>query len=239
MTPEVRLHLFFATENDSALILLRARRRLFRLISWDRATDTFQDGQWLRRQVLPEQSDLSPDGSHFIYGVYDGRYQQPAGEAYTVVSRPPWFTALALYPAGVSWSVGGYFLSNTLYRLPWADGACDIIGRADGLQRVVSGKVTKDCKTGLRLENGKAAPLPRDIRVALLDGKPPADPGYLDRYDTMNGCLHRILPGGDLELIRDFREMEFEPMRAPYDDRPEGDGPDTDGSWHPLQKDEP
>ena len=57
----------------------------------------------------------------------------------------------------------------------------------------------------------------------------------LDRYDTMGGKLYRRL-GQDLELIRDFTQMEFEPIRAPYDWRDETD-PDESRPWHPLDTD--
>ena len=54
--------------------------------------------------------------------------------------------------------------------------------------------------------------------------------GLLDQYDTMGGKLYRR-QGLELELIRDFTDMEFEAVRAPYDDRVE------DTPWHPLDND--
>ena len=55
----------------------------------------------------------------------------------------------------------------------------------------------------------------------------------LYRYDTKGGQLYRRT-GDEFELIRDFSEMAFEPVRAPYDwreDHAEEDGPKP---WHPL-----
>ena len=55
------------------------------------------------------------------------------------------------------------------------------------------------------------------------------DADLMDRYDTQGGKLYRR-NGMELELIRDFTDMEFEPIRAPYDWRQEGSDP-----WHPLK----
>ena len=115
--PLLRLSLFFATENPQALILRRSAKTLYNLIAWDRATDSFAEGQWLRKSVRSRDCALSPDGQHFIYAVRDAYPDTPATSNYTVVSRAPWFTALALYPQFYSWRGGGVFLDNTLYRI--------------------------------------------------------------------------------------------------------------------------
>ena len=65
--PVVRLHLFFATENDTAVVLRQGPTKQFCLILWHRDTDTFEDGQWLKHKVYVDWCDLSPDGCHFIY----------------------------------------------------------------------------------------------------------------------------------------------------------------------------
>ena len=65
--PYIRLHLFFATENDRAVILRQGPARQFRMILWHRDSDTFEDGQWIKTKVYVERCDLSPDGRHFIY----------------------------------------------------------------------------------------------------------------------------------------------------------------------------
>ncbi len=228
--PVIQLHLFFATENDSALILRRAGRQLYNLIAWDRATDTFTEGQWLKKSVQPDVCDLSPDGRHFIYAVRDAYPETEATANHTVISRPPWFTALALFPHEYSWLGGGSFLGNGLYRLNGDAPLRDIRGRADGLRKVVAGKVTKDCRTGLRLLNGKPAPLPTDVRDSLLGRDVPVRSSAMDRYETQGGRLYRR-EGMELSLIRDFTEMEPQFVRAPYDERPDRE-PDT--GWHPI-----
>ncbi|PJI93038.1 hypothetical protein BC777_1905 [Yoonia maricola] len=232
--PLLRLYLFFATENEQALILRRAGMKLYNLIGWDRATDTFTQGQWLRKSLRVEDCALSPDGKHFIYAVHNADPNQRAGAQYTVVSQAPWFTALALFPQDHFWRSGGWFLDNTHYQLHASMEVSDIIGRATGLHQVVSGKVNKDCRTGLRLKNGQPAPLTKALRERLLAGAPAPQHDAFDRYEVQGGRLYRTV-GFDLELIHDFTEMtpRFEP--APYSlPRDDSDGL----GWHPLDQED-
>jgi hypothetical protein len=236
--PVVRLHLFFATENDRAVILRQGPTRQFRMILWYRDTDTFEDGQWLKQKVYVERCCLSPDGRHFLYFALDGHWDSDAEGAFTALSRPPYWTALALFPCGDTWGGGGVFLDDVHY---CATGGPDIIGRDEGLSRVTLGAPEKGCSTGIRLMNGQRAPLGRSTTRRILADPPPRDAsdiyrrmtapgsGALDRYDTKGGNLYRRR-GQELELIRDFTDMEFEPIRAPYDWR-DDHGP---GTWHPL-----
>lgn len=233
--PTVRLHLFFATENDRAVILRQGPTRQFRMILWHRETDRFEDGQWLKKKVYPERAALSPDGLHFLYFALDGNWQGVTEGAYTALSRPPYWTALALYPEGSTWAGGGYFLDNLHY---FAVGGSDVIGCNTGLSRVTFGAPEKGCSTGIRLLDGTRAPLPREVTRRILDGTAPATSSEihrraraptsdaLDRYDTQGGMLYRR-KGLELELIRDFNDMAFERIRAPYS------GGTAEKSWRP------
>lgn len=236
--PLIRLHLFFATENDRAVILRQGPTKQFRMILWHRATDTFEDGQWLKKKVYTERCALSPDGKHFLFFTLDGNWQSDSAGAFTALSRPPYWTALSLFPCGDTWGGGGFFLDKTHY---YATGGPDLIGRDDGLARVTFGAPEKGCTTGIRLMSGKRAaldravtrriladPAPKDL-ADLFDRAPAPPSNALDQYDTLGGKLYRRR-GQELELIRDFTDMEFERIRAPYDDRP-----DDDRSWHPLK----
>ena len=91
------------------------------IVHWDTATDTFTPGQWFHGKIDAERCDLSPDGSKLLYfaiklngrTISDPEY----GTSWTAISRPPYLTALALWPTGYAWgwthSGGGYFLSDT------------------------------------------------------------------------------------------------------------------------------
>ncbi|WP_341368176.1 hypothetical protein [Yoonia sp. BS5-3] len=230
--PIIRLYLFFATENDTALILRRSGKKMYNLISWDRANDSFVEGQWLRKSVRYEDCALSPDGRHFIYAVHDANPDTRATGCYTVLCRAPWFTALALFPHEWGFQSGGYFLDNKLYRIK-ADAACkDILEQNTQVLRVVQGKVTHSCRSGLRLTNGEPAPLSRALRDQLLNNAKLPRVISLDRYETQAGCLYRT-DGPKRVLIHDFTEMEprFEP--APYGQPPKD--PMKTG-WHPADE---
>lgn len=232
MKPVVRLHLYFAADNDQAVILRQGPSKQFRMISWDRSDDTFQDGQWLKHSVYPERCDLSPDGRHFIYFALNGDWSGPSEGAYTAISHTPYFTAVALFPEGNTWGGGGRFLDNTLF---WAGGGKDIINRAKGLVRLTRSHPTADCESGLRAPDGKCAKIGKAKAGRLLDADRHV-PAELSHYDTQGGCLYRR-SGGEMTLIRDFTDMTFEPVRAPYDWRDEiSSAPDVEDlrPWHPL-----
>lgn len=228
--PVIRLHLFFACENDRAVILRQGPSKLFRMILWHRDTDRFEDGQWLKHKVYVDRCDLSPDGRHFLFVARDGRWGGMAEGSYTAISRPPYFTALSLFGQGDAWGGGGRFFDNAHFQ---ADGGEDQIGRGEGLVRVWQGEPGKGCTTGLRRANGQPAAFEKPVRDWLLGrtARPGRQGNPLDRYDTQGGQLYRRTADG-LDLIRDFRSMRFERIRAPYDWR---DPAETGGApWHPL-----
>lgn len=238
--PVVRLHLYFATGSPLAVIVRQGPTRHYRMILWDRSDDSFIDGQWTKQKVYTNWCAISPDGKHFMYAMLDGKWGSPGEGSYTAISRPPYWTAVALFPEGSTWHTGGIFLDNRHYL---AAGDIDIIGRDDGLVRLHWGEPGRGCTTGLRRANGTPAPLEKDTVTRLLSGDLPA-PYHelserltdsrdrpLDRYDTQGGCLYRR-SAGEMTLIRDFTDMTFEAIRAPYDWR------DSDKAtpWHPLDK---
>lgn len=232
--PEIRLHLFFAAETNSAVILLRKAKRLYRLVLWNHSIDTFTDGQWLKKEMYPDACQLSPDGKHFLFTVISQHPNAAAFPSYTTISTPPFFTAHMLFPN--TYGYGPSFLGNELVLLRDTQ-ARDAFGTYKGMKQVIRGEVTKDCKTGLRLTNGQPAPLSPALRQDLLEGadKFPQS-GHHDRYETSDGCLFRVEPGAGSNLIRDFRDMEFEHIKAPYDAPVWPSIGDRTG-WHPLDAD--
>ena len=224
----VRLHLFFATENDRAVILRQGPSKQYRMILWDRGTDTFEDGQWIKQRIYLDWCDLSPDGEHFIYFTLSGKWSDESEGAYTVISKPPYFTALHLFPEGSTWGGGGRFIDNIRFI---ATGGEDILKRGTGLSRLRQIAPTKENPAGLQTWKRAVAKVHGKAKERALSRLSPSTHIALDRYDTMGGKLYRR-HGDDLELIRDFTEMAFEPIRAPYDWRTEPS--DDPASWHPL-----
>ena len=233
---------FFARDTDRAVILRQGPSKQFRMILWHRDTDTFEDGQWIKQKIYTERCDLSPDGEHFVYFTLDGKWKPPSHGTYTVISKPPYWTAIALFPLGDTWSGGGAFLDARHY---FADGGSDIIKRTNRIHRVFLAKPDKGCSTGLRLETGGRAPLDRAATKRLLADPAPSGPAELrdrmpishdpevDKYLTKEGEFFRY-QNETLELIRDFTDMSFVPIRAPYDWRQDAVTGEAQ-PWHPLE----
>ena len=194
--PQVRLHLYHAAEAPLTVILLQGPTRQTRMILWDRSTDSFTDGQWLKHKIYYERCDLSPDGQHFLYFTLDGQWAGEAAGSYTVISRPPYFTALALYPQGDTWGGGGYFTSASTFAIR-GGGLRDIVGRA----------------AGLRLEPWTEPPPPD------APGRPLADRQFATEAGRLFEVFRQADDGWRRVLLRDFTDMRFEEVRAPYDDR--------------------
>lgn len=102
-----RLSVLIAHESRTAIILRRGPSKHVRMIVWDLASDTFVKGQWISGRV--RSCDISPDGNLFVY--FAAKHGTELG-TFTAISRPPNFTALALWPDGMSWGGGGRFSSN-------------------------------------------------------------------------------------------------------------------------------
>lgn len=208
------LTLFFATETDRAVILRRGPSRHTRMILWHRDTDRFEDGQWVRRKVYAERCRLSPDGRHFLYFMLDGQWKTPSRGSYTAISRPPYWTALALHPQGDTWGGGGWFHDNHTY---YADGDRDIIGRAGGPAGLRWRSAHwREGRQRFRLQN----PF-RPTRLATAEDVTISPHPSKLGYATEGGRLFHLSDDGAATLIRDFTDMTFKPIRAPYDWRPE------------------
>ena len=110
-TPSARLTLFAASRAPVALILRRGPSKWVEAIRWDLRKDAFERGQWFYGRIYEERSDLSPNGELLVYmaSQYGSKFGK---QVWTGVSRPPWFTPLALWPKDNTYSGGGLFLSD-------------------------------------------------------------------------------------------------------------------------------
>jgi hypothetical protein len=121
-----RLFAILARKSRRAVVLRRGPSKRVALIAWDRATDEFEVGQWLKGRIYERRCDLSPAGFKFIY--FAANWKEPY-QSWTAISRPPWLTAVALWPKGDAWGGGGEFMSETsvqlnhpMYQMKLADG---------------------------------------------------------------------------------------------------------------------
>ena len=88
------------------VLMRRGPSKWWHLTLWNTRTDDFMSGQWFRGSLYPAKCDLAPDGCLFSY--FAGKFQPGAvqrgyGRTWVAVSRPPYFTALALWPVGDTW----------------------------------------------------------------------------------------------------------------------------------------
>ena len=104
-----RLFVLLARKGDAGVVLRRGPSKQVLLLRWDLKRDSFEAGQWLKGRVYERRCDLSPSGDRLVYfaASYRGPYQ-----TWTAVSRPPYFSALALWPKGDAWGGGGFFSSE-------------------------------------------------------------------------------------------------------------------------------
>jgi hypothetical protein len=95
-----------ARQADVGVIFRRGPSKQVLLIRWHRRTDTFHFGQWFKGRIYEHRCDLSPSGERLLYFAAD--YKKPY-YSWTAISRPPFLTALALWPKGDCWGGGGQF----------------------------------------------------------------------------------------------------------------------------------
>jgi hypothetical protein len=113
-TPSISLFALLARAARTAVVFRRGPSKQVALIKWNLSDDTFEVGQWLKGRVYERRSDLSPSGSRLIY--FAGNWKPPL-RTWTAVSRPPYLTALALWPKGDTWGGGGLFESEDVIAL--------------------------------------------------------------------------------------------------------------------------
>jgi len=107
-----RLHVLLAQNSSQAIVIRRGPSKRVATIGWDRTSDTFTVGQWLKGKIYPYRSDISPDGAYWIYFAMSHKNQM-----WTAVAKPPYFKALDFYTKNCAWNGGGLFASTRSYWL--------------------------------------------------------------------------------------------------------------------------
>ena len=126
LKPQVRLYAILAREANRAVVFRRGPSKRVQLLLWYTDTDAFQEGQWFKGRIYERRCDLSPAGKLLVY--FAANYKLPYF-SWTAVSKPPFLTALALWPKGDCWGGGGLFekerkirLNHGAYQMTLADG---------------------------------------------------------------------------------------------------------------------
>lgn len=110
----VRIYVLLARRSPSAVIFRRGPSSQVLTLAWDTSDDTIRPGQWFRGRIYERRCDLSPSGEKLIY--FAAKHRPPYG-TWTAVSRPPYLTALALWPKGDAWGGGGLFANERTIEL--------------------------------------------------------------------------------------------------------------------------
>lgn len=114
-----RLYVILAREAPVGVVFRRGPSKWVQIIKWNTETDTFEPGQWFHGRIYENRCDLSPDGKLLVYFASDQRPLSKSirpdvgvGQAWTAISKPPYLTALAIWPNGGTWEGGSLFVSN-------------------------------------------------------------------------------------------------------------------------------
>ncbi|PTU74018.1 hypothetical protein DBO85_11685 [Pseudomonas mangrovi] len=160
--PKCRLSLKLASKAPVAVVFRRGPSNWVQLIRWDLRNDSVEAGQWFKGRIYPEFSELSEDGELLLYSARKGGWQlrdrNGIGNTWTAVSRPPFFTALALWNNGC-WDGGGTF-----------NGA-----RGVRLDLAYPQSPPGFAKPRLRVESCGLGEPPLSLRIALRAGWQPLD----------------------------------------------------------------
>ena len=105
-SPRVSLYVLLARDAPRGVVLRRGPSKQVLLISWHTDSDRFYPGQWFKGRIYERRCDLSPKGEHLLY--FAASWRRPYG-SWTAISRPPYLTALALWPKGDAWGGGGLY----------------------------------------------------------------------------------------------------------------------------------
>jgi hypothetical protein len=112
--PSTRLYFIVARKAPVAVVFRRGPSRQVELLTWNLTNDEVTPGQWLKGRIYERRCDLSPDGDLLLY--FAAKYET-GQRTWTAISKPPFFTALALWPKGDAWGGGGLFDTARRIRL--------------------------------------------------------------------------------------------------------------------------
>ena len=73
-----RIHVLLARDSPRAVVIRRGPSKEVASILWDRSSDEFSLGQWLKGRIYEMRSDISPDGEYWIYFAMNGYWSSEA-----------------------------------------------------------------------------------------------------------------------------------------------------------------
>ncbi|QDT63065.1 hypothetical protein [Calycomorphotria hydatis] len=112
-----RLHVLLARDSPMAVVIRRGPSKQVATLSWNRESDRFSLGQWMKGRIYERRSDISPDGKHLIYFALNGKWTSETRGSWTAISIAPYLRAKTIYAQGDAWNGGGLWLANNRYWL--------------------------------------------------------------------------------------------------------------------------
>ena len=101
-----RLWVILARKAHAGVVFRRGPSKRVLLLRWRTDTHELEAGQWLKGRIYERRCDLSPTGEKLVYFAAN---HKPPHFTWTALSRPPFLTAIALWPKGDAWGGGGLF----------------------------------------------------------------------------------------------------------------------------------
>jgi hypothetical protein len=113
-----RIHFIVPSNSPKVVVFRRGPSRHTQLLTWNTNTGEIQEGQWFIGKIYTRRSHVSPNGKLLIYfaSKFDKKHLNPDNKytyAWTAISKPPYLTALAIWPKGDCWHGGGIFENNS------------------------------------------------------------------------------------------------------------------------------
>lgn len=225
-TAHPNLLVILARRAHVGVILRRGPATWTQLITWNTRNDTFESGQWFHGRLYERRCDISPSGDKLIYFVAKHHLQKvdpTYTRTWTAVSRPPYLTALALWPnGGTTYHGGGLFAGENEVLLNAVDHRWSNPGRGEAAPTHPKHKPPKQVRvTPIAFTSGDQLMAKRLVR----DGWTLVTPGDVDR-DTLpdlSGRLVREMKYRRLELAFGYQQMDytlFEKQKGRWVDQP-------------------
>jgi hypothetical protein len=208
------------------VILRRGPATWTQVVTWNTRSDKFESGQWFHGRVYERRCDLSPSGDKLIYFVAKHHLQRvdpTYTRTWTAISRPPYLTALALWPnGGTTYHGGGLFVGDNEVLLNAVDHRWSNPERGEAADPHPRHKPPKHVRVSpIAFTSGDQLLAKRLVR----DGWSLVTPGDVDR-DTLpdfKGRFVRELKYRRLELALGYQQMDytlFEKQRGKWAERP-------------------
>ena len=199
-----RLFVYLARKAPLAVVLRRSPSDWARLSLWHTDTDKIEHGQWLKGRVYERRCDVSADGSLFLAFVRQsgGRTET---DTWLALSRPPYFSALAVWLIGGTYHTGGFFPGERSVWTGYGESAPDK-GELPGWLHVTAPR-------DIPYIDGTPEWTDRTVHLnrLLRDGWGMVDPS------TQNTVLARRRPEQPLTVVLTQRFAGFEMSGGPYE----------------------